>query len=139
MSRETGKVLRLVNKGSQSFASVMRYTMFTMMPTFLEVAFTIGVIGLIYPAKYFLLNLGTIVLYFVITRVCTEWRAKFFKKQSQMDASYVQKATDSLINFETVKYFNAENHERDRFYKSLLEYKKATIVVAMSLVTLNIS
>ena len=63
--------------------------MFTMMPTLLEVAFTIGVIGLIYETKYFVLNLATIVMYFVVTIVCTEWRAKFFKKQSQMDATYV--------------------------------------------------
>jgi ABC-type transport system involved in Fe-S cluster assembly fused permease/ATPase subunit len=55
-----------------------------------------------------------------------------------MDANYVQKATDSLLNFETVKYFNAENHERDRFYKSLLAYKESTIIVSMSLVTLNV-
>lgn len=139
LSRETGKVLRLVNKGSQSFASVMRYTMFTMLPTFLEVGFTVGVIGILYPLKYFWINFGTIILYFVVTIVCTEWRAKYFKKQSQADAAYVQKATDSLLNFETVKYFNAEKHERDRFYKSLLEYKKSTIVVALSLVTLNVA
>lgn len=50
----------------------------------------------------------------------------------------MQKATDSLLNFETVKYFNAENHERDRFFKSLQEYKESTIVVALSLVTLNV-
>ena len=55
-----------------------------------------------------------------------------------MDANYVQKATDSLLNFETVKYFNAENHERDPFYKSLLAYKESTIIVSMSLVTLNV-
>lgn len=49
----------------------------------------------------------------------------------------MQKATDSLLNFETVKYFNAENHERDRFFNSLLEYKESNIRVAMTLVTLN--
>jgi len=137
LSRETGKVLRMVNKGSQSFASVMRYSMFTMMPTFLEVAFTIGIIGYLYAQKFFWLNFGTILLYLIATLVCTEWRAKFFKKMSAQDAKYVQKATDSLLNFETVKYFNAEDHERDRFYTSLLAYKESNIVVAMSLVTLN--
>lgn len=137
LSRETGKVLRMVNKGSQSFASVMRYTMYTLAPTFLEICFTITIIGYLFPLKYLYINAGTIVAYFVITILCTEWRAKFFKKMSQMDAKYVQKATDSLLNFETVKYFNAENHERDRFYSSLLAYKETNITVAMSLVTLN--
>jgi ATP-binding cassette subfamily B protein len=123
LGRETGKVLRMVNKGSQSFASVMRYSMFTMLPTFLEVAFTIGVIGYLYDQKFFWLNFGTILVYLIATLICTEWRAKYFKKMSEQDAKYVQKATDSLLNFETVKYFNAEDHERGRFYKSLLAYK----------------
>ena len=79
LSRETGKVLRLVNKGSQSFASVMRYTMFSMMPTFLEVGFTVGIIGILYPIKFFWVNFGTIALYFFVTIVCTEWRSKYFK------------------------------------------------------------
>ena len=68
----------------------------------------------------------------------TEWRAKYFKKLADKDTSYVQKATDSLLNFETVKYFNAEGHEERRFMKALLDYKKENITVAKSLIVLNI-
>lgn len=53
--------------------------------------------------------------YITVTFVVTEWRAKYFKAMTQADAAYVQKATDSLLNFETVKYFNAEDHEQKRF------------------------
>jgi len=137
LSRETGKVLRIVNRGSQSFASVMRYTMYTLMPTFLEIAFTITIIGYLFTQKYLYINLGTIIVYIVVTIICTEWRAKYFKRLALSDSTYVQKATDSLLNFETVKYFNAENHERNRFFTSLQTYKEANITVAYTLVTLN--
>lgn len=69
----------------------------------------------------------------------TEWRAKYFKAMTKRDAEYVQRATDSLLNFETVKYFNAEDHEQARFQVSLAAYKKANVVVAQTLVSLNMS
>lgn len=69
----------------------------------------------------------------------TEWRAKGFRSMTQADQDYNQKATDSLLNFETVKYFNAEKHEEQRFEKALSIYKDKNISVAKSLVTLNIS
>jgi len=116
----------------------MRYTMYTLMPTFLEIAFTITIIGYLFTPKYLYVNLGTIIMYIIATIICTEWRAKYFKRLSLADSVYVQKATDSLLNFETVKYFNAEDHERDRFFTSLQIYKEANITVAMTLVTLNI-
>lgn len=69
----------------------------------------------------------------------TEWRAKYFKSLATKDTEYNQKATDSLLNFETVKYFNAEKHEEERFLNALGEYKKENITVAKSLVVLNIT
>jgi len=99
----------------------------------------IGAIGYLYPIKFFWINLGFMLLYFMFTLLATEWRAKFFKLMSVADASYVQKATDSLLNFETVKYFNAEDHEEARFGVSLKKYKDANVAVAKSLVALNMS
>ena len=74
----------------------------------------------------------------VLTYNITEWRAGKFKAQSQADQHYNQRATDSLLNFETVKYFNAEKHEEKRFGEALYAYKQQVIVVANSLVALNI-
>ena len=59
------------------------------------------------------------MVYVLFTFLVTEWRAKFFKRMANKDSEYVQKATDSLLNFETVKYFNAEEHEQDRFITAL--------------------
>jgi len=77
-----------------------------------EIIFIVATIGILYGKKFFWLNFGCIILYMLVTLVVTEWRAKYFKNMSKADAAYVQKATDSLLNFETVKYFNAENHEQ---------------------------
>jgi len=78
-------------------------------------------------------------MYVLVTFTVTEWRAKYFKAMTQKDAAYVQKATDSLLNFETVKYFNAEDHEQRRFSVALKDYKEANVKVARTLVGLNMS
>lgn len=72
-----------------------------------------------------------------MTVVTTEWRSKYFKKMASQDAKNTQVATDSLLNFETVKYFNAEDHEQERFYKALWNYKMTSVTVAYSMVVLN--
>lgn len=139
LSRETGKVIRIVSRGSQSFASILRYTCFSLLPIILELTFVLGVIYIIYPWEFFAVTFLSVMLYIFVTVCITEWRAKYFKKMAQKDTEYNQKATDSLLNFETVKYFNAEKHEQDRFLKALGEYKKENVTVANSLVVLNIA
>lgn len=69
------------------------------------------IIGAMFPWYFFLIILGSITGYLVDTFLVTEWRAKYFKDMNLKDQAYNQKATDSLLNFETVKYFNAEAHE----------------------------
>ena len=86
-----------------------------------------------------MVTLACVILYVIVTITVTEWRAKYFKTLAMKDTAYNQKATDSLLNFETVKYFNAEDHEERRFMKALAEYKTENVVVAKSLVVLNIS
>lgn len=90
---------------------MLRFSLFNILPVFVEIILVIGAIGYLYQPKFFWLNLGAMLLYLLATVIATEWRAKFFKVMTQKDAAYVQKATDSLLNFETVKYFNAESHE----------------------------
>ncbi len=103
------------------------------MPIFLELAMVICVILVLYPPEFTGVILTAVVLYITATYCITEWRAKSFKKQATMDNEYVQKATDSLLNFETVKYFNAEKHEKDRFHHALQNYKVENIKVAYGL------
>jgi ATP-binding cassette subfamily B protein len=111
LSRETGKVLRIVSKGAQGFAHILRFIFFNLGPIFLEVTFLVIVLGVLYPWKYAVITLGFIIGFVIISVWLTERRASDFKDQSKKDAGYTQKATDSLLNFETVKYFNANDHE----------------------------
>ena len=139
LKRETGKIIRICSRGSQSFAQILRYTIFSIWPLFLELAFVVVVIGITFPYWFFIIVLGSIIVYIADTFLVTEWRAKFFKSMNIKDNNYVQKATDSLLNFETVKYFNAEEHEEKRYMKALQEYKVENIRVTRSLVVLGIS
>lgn len=97
------------------------------------------IISILYPIIFFTVVFTSVFVYVFLTIVLTEWRAKYFKRMAQKDTEYNQKATDSLLNFETVKYFNAERHEEGRFLRALGEYKKENITVAKSLVALNIT
>jgi ATP-binding cassette subfamily B protein len=109
------------------------------MPIFIELIFALTVILIIYPVAFFFICLGSVVIYVTATGTITEWRAKYFKKLALKDSEYNQKATDSLLNFETVKYFNAEDHEEQRYLKALQEYKNESISVARSLIALNVT
>jgi len=139
LSRQTGKIIRICSKGSQSFAMILKFTLFVMAPMFLEIGLIIVSIGFIFPYHFFILVIACISVYLVITFYVTEWRAKYFRRMNIKDNAYVQKATDSLLNFETVKYFNAEQHEQERYFKALQEYKTENIATLNSMVILNIS
>ena len=92
-----------------------------------------------YTFYFFLVTLVSVLMYFVATFLITEWRAKQFAIMTEKDQNYNQKATDSLLNFETVKYFNAERHERHRFNIALDEYKVQNVKTARQLVILNVT
>ena len=139
LSRETGKIIRICSKGSQSFAQILRFALFVIGPLFLEIVLVIVSIGLFFPYWFVILIVICIVAYITDTYFVTEWRAKFFRRQNLKDNAYVQKATDSLLNFETVKYFNAERHEEERYYKALKEYSHENVATTNSMVILNLS
>lgn len=139
LKRETGKIIRICSRGSQSFSSILKYTIFNIWPLFLELAFVVVIIGFFYPFWFFILVLISIIAYILDTFLVTEWRAKYFKRMNKSDNNYVQKATDALLNFETVKYFNAEEHEEKRYMDALQDYKKENIRVTKSLVVLGLS
>lgn len=92
-----------------------------------------------FPFWFALLTLVSVVAYLLDTILITEWRAKYFKMMTKKDNEYVQRATDALLNFETVKYFNAEGHEEDRYEKALGAYRTENVRVQRSLVVLSVS
>ncbi len=113
--------------------------LFQILPLIVELILVLTVVFTLYPVVFFLVTASSVVVYVVATIYLTEWRAKYFKSMATKDTEYNQKSTDSLLNFETVKYFNAEKHEEDRFLKALGEYKRENVVVAKSLVALNMT
>lgn len=139
LKRETGKIIRICSRGSQSFSQILRHTIFNIGPLFLELLLVVLIIGFFFPYWFFILVCLSIIAYMVDTFYVTEWRARYFKAMNTADNNYVQKATDSLLNFETVKYFNAEKHEEERYMEALKIYKKENIKATRSLVVLNIS
>ena len=139
LSRETGKIIRICSRGSQSFAQILRYTIFSIGPLFLELTFVVLIIGFYFPYWFFILIVLSVAAYILDTYFVTEWRARYFKNMNDKDNAYVQKATDALLNFETVKYFNAEKHEEDRYMEALEKYKHANIKVTKSLVVLGVT
>mmetsp|Transcript_11580 Transcript_11580/g.19572 ORF Transcript_11580/g.19572 Transcript_11580/m.19572 type:complete len:202 (+) Transcript_11580:442-1047(+) len=133
LSRETGKILRAVQKGSDAFVSIMNIIAFQSLPVLVKIVLVSVTILTLYDITFLLVIFGTMSLYMVANYFIQEWRSHFFKDKSKKDQGFNQKAIDSLFNFETVKYFSAEDHERDRFYKSLLAYKQSQIRMVQSM------
>ena len=106
---------------------------------FVEIGITVGILIINFRYYFGVVVIVTVLLYIIVTFFIQEWRNKLFKNMNIKDNNFNQKATDSLLNFETVKYFNAERHENRRFVKSLDEYKDANIVVNLSLSLINLS
>lgn len=88
LSRETGKVVRIVSRGSQSFAQILRIALFNILPLIIELILVLAIIFTLYPVVFFLVTCGSVVLYVWATVVLTEWRAKYFKSLASKDAEY---------------------------------------------------
>jgi ATP-binding cassette, subfamily B, heavy metal transporter len=118
---------------------ILRMALFQILPLIVELILVLAIVFSLYPIIFFGVTATSVVIYVGATFLLTEWRAKYFKSMATKDTEYNQIATDSLLNFETVKYFNAEKHEEDRFLKALREYKNENVLVAKSLVLLNMT
>lgn len=105
----------------------------------IEIGLTLCVSATIFHWHFTAAQLLSIVIYFSVTYIVTERRAAGFKAQIMANNNFNQKASDGLLNFETVKYFNAEKHESERFEQALDVYKRESIKVSRSLVGLNIT
>jgi ATP-binding cassette subfamily B protein len=88
LSRETGKVVRIVSRGSQSFAQILRIALFNILPLIIELILVLAIIFTLYPVVFFLVTCGSVVIYVWATVVLTEWRAKYFKSLANKDAEY---------------------------------------------------
>ncbi len=138
LSRQTGGLSRVIERGTRGISFILRFLSFNILPTLLEVGLVTAVLVYNFDYIYALIILVTIVLYIGTTLTVTEWRLKFRKTMNAKESKANTSAIDSLINFETVKYFGNEEHEYMKFDESLAGYEKAAIRSQSSLSLLNV-
>lgn len=138
LSRRTGEVTRVVERGTKSINSMIYFLLFNILPTVLELA----AVGVIFQFKFgfevVAATAVTVVLYIWVTRRVTEWRTSLRKAMNDLDGLAMARAVDSLLNYETVKYFGAEGRERERYGRAARQYAKAAIKSENSLALLNV-
>ena len=139
LNRQTGALAKFIDRGTKGIDFLLRYVLFNIIPTFFEIFLVSGILFYLYGPWYAVITLATIGFYSYLTFQITEWRNEFRKRMNQADNDVSTKMIDSLLNFETVKYFNNEKFEFDRLDKSLEEYELAANQSRHSLSLLNIA
>jgi ATP-binding cassette subfamily B protein len=134
LDRQTGGLSRVVERGTKAITFVLNIMVFSIGPTILEILFVAVILWALFDVSFAAVTLGTIVAYVAFTLLFTNWRLRFRRRMNEMDQDANTKAVDSLLNFETVKYFGNERHESTRYDASLARYERA---YAQSEQTLN--
>ena len=137
LERRTGGLSRIVSRGTMGIDTVLRFSLFNTLPTILEIALVAGILAWSYGWLYAVVILVTVVAYVGFTYAATEWRINIRRDMNAADTEANTKAVDSLLNFETVKYFGNEEHEVKRYARSMETYEMAAIKTWVSLSVLN--
>ncbi len=137
LARRTGGLSRIIERGVKGVDFLLRFLLFSIGPLILELAMVAVIFLWVFDIRYFAVILGTIALYVWFTFRVTEWRVKIRLQMNAEDTDANQKAVDSLLNFETVKYFNAERREAERYDRAMAGYEAAAVKTATSLAGLN--
>ncbi|TMQ73031.1 MAG: ABC transporter ATP-binding protein/permease [Candidatus Eisenbacteria bacterium] len=138
LDRRTGGVARDVERGGAAISDLLDLTIYTILPTALEVVLVTAVLFWAYDWSFALITLATLLAYTVWTFAVTEWRTRFFRAAVEADTRANERAVDSLLNYETVKYFNNEAHEAARYDERLRELEDARVKAQKSLAVLNL-
>jgi ABC-type transport system involved in Fe-S cluster assembly fused permease/ATPase subunit len=138
LERQTGGLSRVIERGVKGIEFVLAFMMFNILPTLLEIFLVCGILWGLFDIWYALVTFVTIIGYIVYTLVVTEWRIKYRREMNDRDTEANTKAIDSLLNYETVKYFGNEAHEADRFDGSMQRYEEASVRNTVTLSILNV-
>jgi ATP-binding cassette subfamily B protein len=138
LERRTGAVTKVVERGTKSIDTMLYFLLFNIAPTILELSLVLGIFYTRFSGWLVAGTLAMVVVYIAFTRWVTDWRAKLRERMNELDTGAVAHAVDSLLNFETVKYFNAEEREARRYEDAVTAYAKAATVSENSLAWLNI-
>ena len=137
LERQTGGMSRDIERGTRGIQSLISYSLYSILPTLVEMSLVIGFFVVRYDIWFAAITTCALVGYIVFTIVVTEWRTHFRRKMNELDSRANQKAIDSLLNFETVKYFGNEEYEAHRYDENLRTYRTAAIRSQNSLSFLN--
>lgn len=138
LNRQTGGLSRVIERGVKSIEFLLTFVLFNIVPTLLEILFVSAIFWWLFDWRYTAIILATILVYGVFTIAVTEWRLRFRKQMNEHDKRAGSYSVDSLLNYETVKYFNAEQFEAQQYEQSLRAYETAAIKSRASLSVLNI-
>ena len=138
LERRTGGLSRAIERGVKGIEFLLTFMLFNILPTLVEVVMVCGILWWFYGVVYAAITFVTISAFIAFTLMVTEWRLKFRRRMNQQDSEAHTKAIDSLLNYETVKYFGNEAHEARRFDESRQRYEEAAVQSKTSLSLLNI-
>jgi ABC-type transport system involved in Fe-S cluster assembly fused permease/ATPase subunit len=138
LERQTGGLSRVIERGTQGMEFLIRFTTFNIIPTLIEIALVGGILWHLYDWRFTAVTLGVIAVYIVFSVVLSEWRIKFVRSMNDADTEANAKAIDSLLNYETVKYFGNEAHEARRYDVGRRRYEIAAVRSTRTLSLLNI-
>ena len=137
LERQTGGLTRDIERGTRALQTLVSYSLYTIIPTLVELSFVLVLLGHKFDMGYVWITLAALVVYGVFTISITEWRTKYRKAVNELDSKANTKAIDALINFETVKYFNNEQFESARYETGLEAYRAAQMKSQATLSMLN--
>jgi ABC-type transport system involved in Fe-S cluster assembly fused permease/ATPase subunit len=138
LDRQTGGLSRAIERGTKGIEFLLTFMLFNVIPTLVEVLMVCAILWGLFDIWYAAVTFGTILCYIVFTLAITEWRLKYRRRMNDMDSEANTKAIDSLLNYETVKYFGNEGHEARRYDESMQRYEAAAIRSKVSLSSLNV-
>ncbi|WP_353155051.1 ABC transporter ATP-binding protein/permease [Herminiimonas fonticola] len=137
LNRQTGGMTRDIERGTRGISSLVSYTLFSILPTLVEITLVLGYLVLHYDIWFSIITAVALASYIAFTVIVTEWRTHFRRTMNDLDSKANTKAIDSLINYETVKYFGNEDYEAKRYDEGLKHYETAAVKSQTSLSVLN--
>ena len=137
LERQTGGLTRDIERGTRAVNSLISYSLYSIFPTLIEVAMVLTLLAVKFDAWFAWITVIALVFYITFTVTVTEWRTKFRKEMNELDSKAHSRAIDSLLNYETVKYFNNEEFEARRYDENLEKYRRAAVKSQSTLSLLN--
>lgn len=137
LERQTGGLTRDIERGTRAVQSLISYSLYTVFPTLIEVGLVLSLLAVRFDAGFAWITVAALIAYISFTVVVTEWRTTFRRQMNELDSNAHSRAIDALLNYETVKYFNNEDFEAQRYDENLRRYRQAAIKSQRTLSLLN--